>query len=380
MSKSALRRRAKEARAWLFDSCFPLWSTEGVLSNGLFAEALSLEHAQFTKDFVRVRVQARQTFVFSEALQLGWRPEQSLELVKSGLRTLMTQCRRPDGLIGRTLDSDTGIYADDTPELYDTAFVLFALASAARIEPLKAEALETAQSVWAAVDKSMLDPVAGGYSETLPRGPKRHQNPHMHLLEACLALHDVDPHGGHLTRATEIVGLFESRFTAGPKDLLAELFTADWTNSEGRDANIVEPGHQFEWAWLLQVYANAANLPVSDKAATLFAFGQANLDSEGRSIQETTRDGAVEDGSRRTWPQTEALKAQLTMYELTGDDSIALAACQTFDVLMDEFLTPQGGWIDHYTQDGAILAQNMPASTGYHVVLAFSELIRVMGA
>jgi mannose-6-phosphate isomerase len=68
------------------------------------------------------------------------------------------------------------------------------------------------------------------------------------------------------------------------------------------------------------------------------------------------------------------------MYEQRGDDRFAAAACRSFDVLMDEFLTEDGGWIDHFAADGSILAKDMPASTGYHVVLAFAELIRVMDA
>ena len=47
---------------------------------------------------------------------------------------------------------------------------------------------------------------------------------------------------------------------------------------------------------------------------------------------------------------------------------------------MDEFLTEDGGWIDHFAADGAVIAKDMPASTGYHVVLALAELIRVMNA
>jgi len=68
------------------------------------------------------------------------------------------------------------------------------------------------------------------------------------------------------------------------------------------------------------------------------------------------------------------------MLNLTDDDAIAAAACQSFDILMDEYLTPEGGWIDQYDGDGHIVSTNMPASTGYHVTLAFSELIRAMEA
>lgn len=379
MAKAALQRRAKEARAWMLDQCFPLWSNEGVLPNGLFAELLDLDHSLKETEKTRVRVQARQSYVFVEAYRMGWNPDEALKRAEMGLKILSTHCLRPDGLAGRTLNTETLAFIDDTADLYDTAFVLFGLANIARINSLKDEALNAANEILEAVDAAMLDPQTGGYLETLPRGPKRHQNPHMHLLEACLALHAVEPDGRHLKRASEIIHLFEAHFTAGEGNLLAEFFVTDWSGSEGRDARIVEPGHQFEWVWLLHQYAKAANLPVSERSAGLLAFAQASLDEAGRAVQEVTREGEVEDGSRRTWPQTEALKAQLAAYESTGEDVYLDAACNTFDILMDEYLTPQGGWIDNYAADGAVLAQDMPASTGYHVVLAFSELIRVMG-
>ena len=202
----------------------------------------------------------------------------------------------------------------------------------------------------------------------------------MHFLEACLALHRADPEGDHLTRAGEIVSLFDRFFTAGPGDLLGEHFAPGWTQPTGRDADIVEPGHQFEWVWLLHTYARASATPVHPRADKLYAFACSTLDDEGRAVQEVTREGAVADGSRRTWPQTEALKAHLAMLEMTDEDAFAAAACRSFDILMDEYLTPEGGWIDHYDSTGKPMSQNMPASTGYHVVLAMAELMRVMDA
>ena len=46
---------------------------------------------------------------------------------------------------------------------------------------------------------------------------------------------------------------------------------------------------------------------------------------------------------------------------------------------MDEYLTPEGGWIDHYDADGQVLARDMPASTLYHIMLAFTVLMAVTG-
>lgn len=361
------------------DACFPLWSERGIADHGLFRESLGLDHQPAASDVTRVRVQARQTYVFSEALRMGWKPDEATDHISMGLTTLAGSARRSDGLVGRLLSTSGAGLTDDTADLYDTAFTLFAMSEGARALGGDAGARQAAISILAAMDRHLRAP-DGGYHETLPPGAKRHQNPHMHLLEACLALHGEDPEGGHLLRASEIIDLFERFFTAGPGGLLGEHFAQGWLASGGRDADIVEPGHQFEWVWLLHAHARAGNTAISLSAERLYTFACSTLDAGGRAVQEVTREGAISDGSRRTWPQTEALKAHLAMFEASGEERFAAAACTSFDVLMDEYLTPEGGWIDHYDATGKPMSHQIPASTGYHVVLAFAELMRIMGA
>ena len=380
MSDSALRRRAKEARSWLLESCFPLWAEHGLTSAGLFPEVLSLDHDELARDLTRVRVQARQTYVFAEAWRMGWKRETAARLVQAGVAILTGPSIAPGGLPGKTLKSDGTGLADASADLYDAAFVLFALADAARSADAGEAPMATARQILSALDQQARDTVHGGYAEALPPPAVRLQNPHMHLLEACLALHRADPDGGHLGRAGEIIELFETKFTAGPGGLLGEKFHADWSAPEGDAAEIVEPGHQFEWVWLLHTWSHLAQKPLPEAAATLYNFAVSTLDEAGRACQEVTRSGGAHDASRRTWPQTEALKAHLAMFEQHGDARFAAAACRSFDVLMDEFLTEDGGWTDHFAADGSALARDMPASTGYHVVLALAELIRVMDA
>ena len=69
-------------------------------------------------------------------------------------------------------------------DLYDHAFILLALASAARLlpaPPLRQEALD----LLGYLDARFAHPL-GGYVEVLPPTLPRRQNPHMHLLEALL--------------------------------------------------------------------------------------------------------------------------------------------------------------------------------------------------
>ena len=362
------------------DACFPLWSERGVGEHGLFREALTLDHQPGDQTTTRIRVQGRQTYVFTEALRMGWKPDTAADHIAMGLSTLAGPGLRSDGLPGRVLNADGSGMIDDAVDLYDTAFVLYALAESAIALDGAEEALTSAADILKAVDAKLRAP-DGGYFEHLPViDQARHQNPHMHFLEACLALHRAEPNGDHITRAGEIVSLFDQFFTAGPGDLLGEHFALGWTQPTGRDADIVEPGHQFEWVWLLHAYARASGTPVHPRAGALYTFACSTLDEEGRALQEVTREGAVADGSRRTWPQTEALKAHLAMFEATGEERFAAAACRSFDVLMDEYLTPEGGWIDQYDATGKPMAHIMPASTGYHVVLAMAELMRIMDA
>lgn len=380
MSIAALERRAREARGWLMESCFPLWADHGVNNAGLFPEALTMSLDEAPAELTRVRVQARQTYVFSEAWRMGWKRDTAEKLVTAGVATLTARALNPQGLAGRMLATADGHLQDQTFDLYDTAFVLFALAEAARGPGPAEPALAAAANILQNLDIHARDTVHGGYAESLPRPAQRQQNPHMHLLEACLAMDAAQPGGKHLARAEEIIDLFETRFTSGENGLLGEYFAPSWAPLPGDASRIVEPGHQFEWVWLLHAYARRAGQPVSAAAERLYSFALTTLDAEGRAIQTAARGGAPVDASRRTWPQTEALKAHLAMFEARQDERFAAAACRSFDILMDEYLTEDGGWIDHYGADGAVLAATMPASTGYHVVLAFAELLRVMNA
>lgn len=381
MSLAALERRAREARRWLCERCFPLWAEAGLTQGGLFHERLSLDHDALPSESCRVRVQARQTYVFSEAWRMGWKRDQAARLVTIGTGTLTGPALGSHGLAGRRLAADGSGLIQAEADLYDTAFVLFALAEAALGPGPGEPSLEIATRILASLDREARDMVHGGYHETLPAGPHRLQNPHMHLLEACLSLHRAQPDCGHDRRAAEIISLFERYFTAGENGLLGEVFETDWSLPSGDAARIVEPGHQFEWVWLLHAWARlTGQRQVPEAALHLYRYGLSTLDMDGRAIQSAARGGAPVDASRRTWPQTEALKAHLAIFEARADQAAAAAACRSFDILMDEYLTEDGGWIDHFSSDGKVLCTDMPASTGYHVVLAFAELMRVADA
>ena len=85
--------------------------------------------------------------------------------------------------------------------------------------------------------------------------------------------------------------------------------------------------------------------------------------------------------SRRSWPHTEAIKAEVAAAE-AGDAEARGARGADDRPAVAAFLgrPVAGGWIDHVDANGAPLVDCMPASTLYHVVLAAAEADRVWGA
>ena len=57
----------------------------------------------------------------------------------------------------------------------------------------------------------------------------RRQNPHMHLLEALLALHVATGEKNWLRRAGALVDLFKRRFVDPQTGALIEFFGEDWS-------------------------------------------------------------------------------------------------------------------------------------------------------
>ncbi|MEL7130137.1 MAG: AGE family epimerase/isomerase, partial [Pseudomonadota bacterium] len=332
-------------------------------------ENLDLNHRPIDRTDGRVRVQARQTYSFTIAYKLGWEPSKSAALVEDGVQILATQCRRSDGLFGRRIATDGSGLTSDEADLYDTAFALFALAHAKPV----VDTSDLIEETLLALDSHLADPM-GGYREALPRPLYRLQNPHMHLFEACLALFTADGNRAHLDRASQLGDLCQTRFIDPKTGTLGERFDTDWMIPAGLDGGTVEPGHHFEWVWLFAEYAKLAEVEIAPEADQLYKFACATLDADGRAIQATDRAGLPADASRRTWPQTEALKAHLLMFA-RGDEAAGRLATLSFDTLMDEYLTPEGGWIDHYSADGQVLAKSMPASTLYHILAALNYLI-----
>lgn len=371
----AIEKRARQARDWMFDAAFPFWAEHGPDPRGGFAERVGRDGGRIVDPVTRVRLQARQTYCFALAAQLGWQPGRARNLARHGVDMLTSQCRRADGLYGRLMSYEGGL-ADDTADLYDTAFALLAFSSAIRAGIR--EAGEPAGDVDAAIETHLRRPAdEGGYTERLPAPAERLQNPHMHLFEASLALHAATGDADAMGRARRIETLMEQHFVHPTTGALREVFGADWRPVPG---DHFEAGHQYEWVWLLAERARLDGGPVSGAVDGLYASALDLTGEDGAVPLSHTVGGVVEDASERTWGLTEALKAHLARFE-AGDGQAGARACEAHDRLWSRHITPAipGGWQDRYGPDGVPVDEPMTAATGYHVFCAFAELMRVAG-
>ncbi len=365
--------RFQAVRAWIFDKALPLWADAGLdRVHGGAVECLDFKAADAGLSFKRTRVQARQVYVFSQAALMGWGP--GAQAAEHCWRFLL-RARRPDGGWVRRLGR-AGEVRDPAADAYDTAFVLYALAW--RLRAGDASALAEAHATAEVLDRLLLIAPGQGW-RFAEDDPSLDQNPHMHLLEASLELAEAGRDERFADRARGILKLFRERIFDPERGVLTEAFGEDWARPTG-DRRTVWPGHHYEWPWLLYRARTVVGVDLSPEARAMYAF------AEGRGLDPATRladdglDGEAMTPRRtfRAWNQTEALKANLAMFEHEGLDTRARIA-EITDQLLDRYLgvAPAGLWQDRFGPNWAPLAPDVPTSTFYHLLLAFTELLRL---
>lgn len=367
-------------RRMLFEDILPLWSTVGIdRIRGGFCESISRE-GRIPSCARRVRVTARQVYSFCEAARLGWNKTAAAACLRHGYRFLLNYSA-PDGLLFHGL-SDDDTLVDQDHHLYDQAFLLFAYAhSFAHLqdEDYRRRAMLTLASL-----RERLGHEAGGFKDHTSAPYPLRSNPHMHLLEAALAWMAVDANPVWRMLADEIVALFKSRFYDPEHGVVREYFTADWDAIDEDGRSRIEPGHNFEWAWLLIRWSQATGGKIGDRAERMIAFAEQHGVDPGRrvAVNEVWSDGLIADGSARLWPQTERLKAWLALAEIReGEDrwlaeQNALEACHGLLAYLD--VDQRGTWHDVMLEDGSFKAGPAPASSLYHIICALGELARYL--
>lgn len=339
----------------------------------------------------RVRVIARQAYVLCQAALA--QNAIAAPLAARVMDALFAHAVGADGQFVSRLSPD-GDAIDQTPDLYDIAFGLFATAWWYRLSG-DTRALAVAERSVDHIRVVMRSPSGSGYIARAGQPINHCQNPHMHLFEAALMLSQFSGRETFAALADELFELAVNRMVDPVSGTLAETFDADWQPlvSAGGDCAIwIEPGHHYEWVWLLHRYGAQASRPAAfAMAARLYDFATRTGHDRTTAlvVDAVSRDGTVIGADLRIWPNAEFLKAQVAMREHYGaapgyaDDDVASNATR----IVHHYLTPpldgpartlcQGLWIDYLHADAVTpKCDHVPASSLYHIVFAFSELVR----
>jgi mannose-1-phosphate guanylyltransferase/mannose-6-phosphate isomerase len=361
---------------WFDLEALPAWWIFGADHlDGGFHETLDMRfHAP--RSIRRVRVQARQVYVYALAGRRGWSGPWR-DAVDHGLDYLDRFYSRPDGLF-RSVVEPAGAPGDDAAVLYDQAFVLLALATVAGAWPARAQDMEArGVRLLAAIDRVF---GAGNFDYLAVEGaPVRLTDPVMHLFEASLAwvaVRDAEPWS---TLADGLARRFLDRMLDLSSGHIFETFASDWRPYPEPEKRLLMPGHHFEWAWLIERWSRLRGHSGAGAAArALFLAGEAGVDPRTGRVFDLIdeRHSPVGAGSR-LWPQTERAKAALLLGDTpSGQRTIYLAAAREAAAVMERYLRQdaRGLWTDALDADAAPLDEVALASSFYHLAGAIDAL------
>ncbi|WP_175943030.1 AGE family epimerase/isomerase [Burkholderia pyrrocinia] len=263
-----------------------------------------------------------------------------------------------------------GAPLDTTKDLYTHAFIVFACAAwhaASGDTAARTVAEETAALIQDRFaprrGDALLD--AARHADFSSSGSGALQNPLMHLTEAWLAAADAFGDAAFddaLARTTLAV---ERTFVDAATGCVAEL-------PLGAADNRFEPGHQFEWFYLVDAAgARLAQTGLPGALSRAFMFAeQYGVDAQtGGVCAALDAQGACIDGTQRIWAQTEYLRALATH----GGTPASAPLAQQIGRFAARFLHPRG-WFECKTADGQVSRADMPSTTPYHLATAYAAL------
>lgn len=377
---TSLHAASSALSAWLREKALPFWIRRGYCtSEKRFIEGLCEEDLPQPVNLNRARIQPRQIYTFTSALLRGC-PHTSPEMITNSYVWFTTRYRLPDGTFGNLVDAQ-GVLVDPTFDLYNQAFAILMFAQMAQFQPQKQALFESEAAALLAVIQEKYSNENGGYNSGPAAQGFLESNPHMHLFEAALAWEAVAENKAVWRALADEIGTLALQRMIDPESkALGEFFNPDWSPAFGAGREVIEPGHQFEWAWLLTRWAKRCELPQAKKAARdLFDFGRTHgITDQGLIVMSLNRDTSFLDPTARMWPQLEWLKAATILaldptissqYDFVAEVSLALKAVSAFWAEKGN-----GSWVDRIDLAGQVCDGKAPASTFYHIICAIYEL------
>ncbi|WP_445179962.1 AGE family epimerase/isomerase [Pseudomonas sp. McL0111] len=343
----------------------PLWQGPGWNADmALPYEALDAAHQPLPPQRYRAMACARQLYLFSSLIGVVDNAE-----VRAAALFRSLQRHFHDAEHGGWFYSidPQGKPLDQRKDLYTHAFILFACAHywEKSGEPLVESTLNAAFEVIArrfATGDGLYESCLERDWATLQTGPL--QNPLMHLAEALLATLSVRPDATVQQALSDLCTAMHKRFVDPQHGVLME-------KPLGAVDNWYEPGHQFEWYFLLESspLLRGSKLHAALDRAFEFTeqFGVEQPSGAVRAMLDLQLDRRPKDSTQRIWAQAEYLRA-LTLR--ADSETVVLRQLQA---LQQRFLHA-GGWYECRDEAGEVSRKDMPSTTPYHLATCYSGL------
>ncbi|WP_349976276.1 AGE family epimerase/isomerase [Pseudomonas sp. WHRI 8519] len=340
----------------------PLWLGPGWNAEmALPYEALDAMHHPLPVQRYRAMACARQLYLFSSRIEQPGAAERAAALFRSLQRHFHDA---EHGGWFYSIDAQ-GKPLDRRKDLYTHAFIVFACAHywgkvrEGLVESALNAALEIVNERFAR-DDGLYEASLGEDWSDLGSGPL--QNPQMHLAEAFLQVLCVREDPGVQQALLQLCQALQTHFIEPHSGLMLE-------KPRGAVDNWFEPGHQFEWFYLLHTSALLRGTPLHASIDRAFGYAEQCGVKDAAVLAMLAVDGKVIDATQRIWAQAEYLRA----LALRPGSEAKLA--EQLQAMQQRFLH-DGGWYECRDGDGAVSRHDMPSTTPYHLATCLEGLQR----
>ncbi|MHA6573016.1 AGE family epimerase/isomerase [Pseudomonas yamanorum] len=362
---SALKPQLTAVLTHFHDLIVPLWHGPGWNADlALPYEALDADHRPLPPQRYRAMACARQLYLFASLIGepgAAFAEERAAALFRSLQRHFHDA---EHGGWFYSIDAH-GKPLDKRKDLYTHAFIIFACAHywakvrESLVESVLDAALEVVAERFANGD-GLYEAVLERNWSSLKSGPL--QNPLMHLAEGFLATLAVREDAVTQDALVDLANAMQKRFIDRQQGVMME-------KPLGAVDNWFEPGHQFEWFFLLESSDLLRDTPLHASLNKAFTYAeQKGVDKVTGAVSGMLAlDGSVRDGTQRIWAQAEYLRAQTLR-----PNSEAVLQRQLL-ALQQRFLHDKG-WNECLDAKGQVSRRDMPSTTPYHLATCYLGL------
>ncbi|TBR43203.1 phosphoheptose isomerase [Marinomonas agarivorans] len=376
----------KRCHHFIFNKLLTKWADFGINKEfGYSVESLTTKWQVNPTGRIRLLTQCRQLYTFSHAYLLTKDPKWLAVLkplysfiVENYVISLtehdIAGSKSNTKIRWRFSLDDNLAPLDDSSDAYALAFVLLSFSFYYQVTQD-----ESAISYIEQTDSFLntyMSSEQGGFYETYPvdKSMLRRQNPHMHLLEGYIAAYQVLKKSKYKDRIIALLELLKTHFFDATSQSLIEFFNNNWQPDQ-KEGHKIEPGHHFEWVWLLhQAYKIHDDESYLSIASHLWEKAcEEGFDPKGGIYNQIHAHlNGVIDREKRIWPITEYIKAICVQC----DHETSLKRLKgALDFMFEHYLLDDGSWNEYL--DGGNQAKDypLPGTTSYHIFLGFAELL-----